>query len=326
MIHLRVHRAARKILLLAVISCLVAGAASAAAVGDQVELNATHQAGIPFHQAPRATNDLQRVPDGTRAHVIDIAKNGQWLKLSLPDSRTGWVASRYVRSSATAPLSPGSTPAAPKPQRIEEGIVERVADGDTMTVITPNQTKLRIRMFGIDAPETPKGDKFPGQPFGTDAEAHLKQLVEGKRVTVEIYQVDRYKRLLSTIFLDGKDINLAMIEAGLHKQVEKAAAGAGLKTAPWLRHMVRQITIEDFPTSWRDATPPERSHDSRIYTERFMLRLDEPSRIKLQNLVEHFGISKADIIRQLLAQAKPEDFPKSWHIRAAERRTPQARG
>ena len=32
---------------------------------------------------------------------------------------------------------------------------------------------------------------------------------------VETYQVDRYKRLLSTIFLDGKDINLAMIEVGL---------------------------------------------------------------------------------------------------------------
>ena len=70
-------------------------------------------------------------------------------------------------------------------------------------------------MFGIDAPETPKGTKFPGQPYGKDAEAYLKQLVEGKRVTVEIYQVDRYQRLLSTIFLDGKDINLAMIEAGL---------------------------------------------------------------------------------------------------------------
>jgi micrococcal nuclease len=97
----------------------------------------------------------------------------------------------------------------------EEGTVTRVADGDTLTVITPNQTKLRIRMFGIDAPETPKGAKFPGQPYGTEAEAYLKQLVEGKRVTVEIYQVDRYKRLLSTIFLDGKDINLAMIEAGL---------------------------------------------------------------------------------------------------------------
>jgi micrococcal nuclease len=70
-------------------------------------------------------------------------------------------------------------------------------------------------MFGIDAPETPKGAKFPGQPYGKEAEAYLKQLVEGQRVKVEIYHMDRYKRLLSTIFVDGKDINLAMIEAGL---------------------------------------------------------------------------------------------------------------
>ena len=90
-----------------------------------------------------------------------------------------------------------------------------MADGDTITVITANQTKLRIRMVGIDAPETPKGTKFPGQPYGKEAEAYLKQLVEGKRVKVEIDGVDRYKRLLSTIFLDGKNINLAMIEAGL---------------------------------------------------------------------------------------------------------------
>jgi endonuclease YncB( thermonuclease family) len=34
-------------------------------------------------------------------------------------------------------------------------------------------------------------------------------------VTVEIYGVDRYKRLLSIIFLDRKDMNLAMIQAGL---------------------------------------------------------------------------------------------------------------
>ena len=35
-------------------------------------------------------------------------------------------------------------------------MVERVADGDTITVITPNQTKLRIRMVGIDAPDKPR--------------------------------------------------------------------------------------------------------------------------------------------------------------------------
>ena len=97
----------------------------------------------------------------------------------------------------------------------EEGMVGRVADGDTLTVITANQTKLRIRMLGIDAPETPKGTKFPGQPYGPEAEAYLKRLVDGKRVTVEMYGDDRYKRLLSTMFIDRKDINPAMIEVGL---------------------------------------------------------------------------------------------------------------
>ena len=32
---------------------------------------------------------------------------------------------------------------------------------------------------------------------------------------MEIYGVDRYRRLLSTLFINGKDINPAMIETGL---------------------------------------------------------------------------------------------------------------
>jgi micrococcal nuclease len=199
--------------------CLVtllyaAGIIFAAGVGDQVELKATHQAGVPLYAEPRGTHDFQRVPDGTKATVIELAQDGRWLKLALPDGHTGWVTSRYVSRPATSP-STEISPAEKKPQRIEEGIVARVADGDTVTVITPNQTKLRIRMLSIDAPETPKGTKFPGQPYGAEAEASLKRLVEGKRVGVEISGVDRYKWLLSTMFIDGKDINLAMIDVGL---------------------------------------------------------------------------------------------------------------
>jgi predicted DNA-binding protein len=115
------------------------------------------------------------------------------------------------------------------------------------------------------------------------------------------------------------------VPSELHEHVEKAAAAAGVKTAPWLRHMVRQITITDFPASWQEATPRERFHDSRTYTERFMLRLDESSQTTLQQLIKQFGASKADIIRQLIAQAKPEDFPPSWQMRATERRAPQSR-
>jgi hypothetical protein len=192
MIHRSGHRAIHWPSLVTLLRCMVillcmAGITVAAVVGDHVELQASHQAGVPFHQEPRGTNDFQRVPDGTRAQVIDVAKGGQWLKLSLSDGRTGWVTWRYIRSSGAESPSTGTSPAAPRPQRIEEGMVERVADGDTLTVITANQTKLRIRMFGIDAPETPRGTKFPGQPYGKEAEAYLKQLVEGKRVKVEIY-------------------------------------------------------------------------------------------------------------------------------------------
>jgi predicted DNA-binding protein len=115
------------------------------------------------------------------------------------------------------------------------------------------------------------------------------------------------------------------VPSELHEQVQKAATAAGVKAAPWLRHMVRQITITDFPASWQAATPHERSHDSRTYTERFMLRLDEPSQTKLQQLVKQFGASKAAIIRHLITQANPEDFPTSWQLRAAEHRSRQPR-
>jgi predicted DNA-binding protein len=113
------------------------------------------------------------------------------------------------------------------------------------------------------------------------------------------------------------------VPSDLHKRVQQAATAAGVKAAPWLRHMVRQITITDFPASWQEATPRERSHDSRIYTERFMLRLDDLTQDKLEDLSTHFDKPAAEIIRHLITQAKPEDFPKSWQMRAAERHIPR---
>jgi hypothetical protein len=44
-----------------------------------------------------------------------------------------------------------------------------------------------------------------------------------------------------------------------------------------------------------------------------------------RQLISHFGASKADIIRQLIMQATPEDFPTSWHMTAVERSVPPMR-
>jgi hypothetical protein len=38
------------------------------------------------------------------------------------------------------------------------------------------------------------------------------------------------------------------------------------------------------------------------------------------HLVEHFDKPRAEVIRQLITQARPEDFPQSWQLAANERR------
>ncbi len=41
-------------------------------------------------------------------------------------------------------------------------------DGDTVQAITPEGTKLKVRLYGNGAPEMTKG-KIPGEPSGNDA-------------------------------------------------------------------------------------------------------------------------------------------------------------
>jgi hypothetical protein len=51
-----------------------------------------------------------------------------------------------------------------------------------------------------------------------------------------------------------------------------------------------------------------------------MLRLDEVTSRKLATLTQTFHRSAAEVVRQLIVQAKPEDFPEGWHLALNERR------
>jgi hypothetical protein len=56
-------------LLLVILSLFfAAGITFAAAVGDQVELKATHQAGVPLHNAPGGSPKFHRVPNRHHRH------------------------------------------------------------------------------------------------------------------------------------------------------------------------------------------------------------------------------------------------------------------
>lgn len=106
-------------------------------------------------------------------------------------------------------------------KRSVEGIVEHVSDGDTIKVVTNDGTSLKVRLAGMDAPETLKVNhktgklNKPGQPYGDNATAFTTNLVLGKKVRLDIYGVDQYKRVLAFVFVDGKNLNLELVKAGL---------------------------------------------------------------------------------------------------------------
>ncbi len=109
---------------------------------------------------------------------------------------------------------------AKEPTRMEEGIVRHVADGDTVTMVTNEGTKLKIRLYGIDAHETVKANRGtgsvskPGQPYGEEAYRSLERKVLGKRTKVQIMDVDRYRRMVAILYLDHCDINREMVQEG----------------------------------------------------------------------------------------------------------------
>jgi hypothetical protein len=86
-----------------------------------------------------------------------------------------------------------------------------------------------------------------------------------------------------------------------------------------------RITVEDFPASWRAGETACRSHESGHYQRRFMLRLDEKTSHKLESLTRVFDHPAAEMIRQLITRASPEDFPRSWQMAVDERRSSKPR-
>ncbi len=141
-----------------------------------------------------------------------------------------------------SPFEQKSTPTAFK------GRVIGITDGDTIRVLDPTNQDHKIRLQGIDAPER-------GQAFGTKSRQNLSDLVFDKQITIEYSKRDRYGRLVGRVLLNGRDICLEQIKAGMawhykHYQGEQSpddrklyanaeeqarAAGRGLWTDsnPW---------------------------------------------------------------------------------------------
>jgi micrococcal nuclease len=107
--------------------------------------------------------------------------------------------------------------------------VYRVVDGDTF-VVKHGSVKLTIRMVGIDAPEASTSKHRAGQPFSRQATQHLSALILNQNVDVKSYGADRNGRTLGEVLLlNGKNVNLEMVKAGLAECYRgKPASGLGM--------------------------------------------------------------------------------------------------
>lgn len=92
-----------------------------------------------------------------------------------------------------------------------------VTDGDTIVVLDINKQQIKVRLEGIDCPES-------NQAFGNRAKQATVDLCFGKEVTVQKTGVDQYGRTLAYIFVDDLCINKQLLSLGMawhYKQYNK---------------------------------------------------------------------------------------------------------
>ena len=96
--------------------------------------------------------------------------------------------------------------------------VSKITDGDTFYVTTSSSEKYKIRLIGIDAPETRNlGVKVRKEYFGTEAKNFVTQLLKNKKVklTFDVQKTDRYGRVLAYVYLEsGIFLNQYLVEKG----------------------------------------------------------------------------------------------------------------
>lgn len=81
------------------------------------------------------------------------------------------------------------------------GIVVGITDGDTLTLLDANRQQHKIRLMGIDAPES-------HQPFGQKSKSSLSAFVFNREVEVIGGKKDRYGRLIGKVMAADLNCNV----------------------------------------------------------------------------------------------------------------------
>ncbi|WP_139653443.1 thermonuclease family protein [Raoultibacter phocaeensis] len=93
-------------------------------------------------------------------------------------------------------------------REIEQVEIVRVVDGDTVVVERLDGSEEKVRLIGIDAPESVASDESRNTEEGRIASAYLHELLPARTVVYleqDVSDRDQYDRLLRYVWLDEPD-------------------------------------------------------------------------------------------------------------------------
>jgi endonuclease YncB( thermonuclease family) len=112
------------------------------------------------------------------------------------------------------------------------GTARQVLSGTHLAVMLPENVLLPIRLLGVEVPEPPRTSPSPspGQPFGAEAVAYVRDLLLEKQIRLDLYGKDRGGRAMAVVWLGDINVNLVMVKEGL-AWVDPALSNAYVRAA-----------------------------------------------------------------------------------------------
>lgn len=83
-----------------------------------------------------------------------------------------------------------------------------VHDADTITLLLHNGEQIKVRLAECDANEL-------GQPFGYEAKLFTERYLLNRNIEIKQIAIDKYKRCVCKIYVDGKYFDKELVLAGL---------------------------------------------------------------------------------------------------------------
>lgn len=95
--------------------------------------------------------------------------------------------------------------------------VTKVIDGDTFWVIDSSKTEMKVRLIGIDAPESRNVFRKKKEYYGIESKQYLTKLIADQNIKLEfdVDSLDQYGRTLAYAYLmEGEFLNEKLVKTG----------------------------------------------------------------------------------------------------------------